>query len=398
MKLKLFSKQELKTLWPFYLNGLFMILLIHIPFYVLYFNSIGFSASQIGILMAVWPLASLLFEVPTGAIADLYGRKFSVRLGVFLMGILLISFFFFTNYYLIMLTFILLGISQTFVSGSFEAWVVDLLKAKKMKKFLHSFFSKRHSISNLGIVLSGFVGAFLVSKFGLRIIWIASGTSFLLSWFFFSFAEEIYKKNGPHIKISLKIIWKQSKDSIKYGYKHHVLFYLFIIAFVFSISLALRGFISWTPLLKSFNFPDYSFGYLWSALGVVGVFAPLLANKFLKKNKEKNLLIITSFLLFIYGFMVLLSNNLYLLILVFLFGGFILNFRVPIRLTYFHRFIPTKIRSTIGSVRGMLISISSIIGLSLSGILVDRIGGRYTIFVSSLLMIPIIILYLMIKE
>ncbi len=396
--MKFFSKKELKVLWPFYLDGILMILFILMPFMVIYFNSIGFSATQMGILFAMWPLASLLFEIPTGAIADLYGRKFSVILGVFLTGFFLVLISFFTGYYSIMILLALAGISQTLISGSSDAWVVDLLRAKKMKNFLHSYFAKMESIQSFGVVIAGLLGVFLVARFGLGIIWIASGLSFFLSGIFLIFGEEIHKKKKLHVRDSLKSVWKQSKFSAKYSYKHPVLFYVLIIAFIYSISLTLRGLISWTPLLQSFNFPDYAFGYLWSAIGIIGMFAPLLSKKFLKKNKERNFLIVMSSLLLAYGFLVLFSGTLYLLVLAFLIAIFIGSFRFPVARLYFHKFIPSKIRSTIGSVRGMLIGVSSVIGLSLVGVLVDNIGGRYTIFISALLMIPIILLYLRIKE
>jgi MFS family permease len=396
--MRFFSKEELKTLWPFYVDGLLMILFFIMPFMFLYFSALGFSATQIGILFAIWPLASILFEIPTGAIADIYGRKFSVVLGLLLNGIFMIMLSFFTNYFWIILLMALMGISMTLTSGSFEAWVVDLLKKKKMENFLNGFFSKRQSIMNVGIILSGFLGAFLVSIFGLGIIWIAGGASFLISAFFYIFAEEDHEKKDIKFKDSFKEIWKQSKTTINYGYKHSALFYLFIIAFIFSISTTLRGFIAWTPFLTSFGFKEAWFGLLWSAIGVVGFFAPLISNKLLKKGKEKNLLIIASIIGIVQGIFVILFNNLYLLIPTLLMGTFLLNFRTPIRMTYFQRFIPNELRATMGSVRGLLIGIASVIGLSLSGLLVDLIGGRYTLVVSASLMIPMIILYLRIRE
>ena len=74
------------------------------------------------------------------------------------------------------------------------------------------------------------------------------------------------------------------------------------------------------------------------------------------------------------------------------------DFGAPVWMTYFHRFIPSKMRATIGSMEGMLRSLAGVIALPLTGLLVDTIGGRLTIFVSTLLSIPIIILYTRIKE
>ena len=85
----MFSKLELKLLWPFYLEAfLGTLLFITPPFMVAYLLNLGFTASKIGVLMALAPLAAFIFEIPTGAIADLYGRKISTILGWLLEGIL----------------------------------------------------------------------------------------------------------------------------------------------------------------------------------------------------------------------------------------------------------------------------------------------------------------------
>ncbi|MBR9705610.1 MFS transporter [Candidatus Pacearchaeota archaeon] len=395
---KLFSKKELKLLWPFYTNSFMMILFFVIPFMVVHFSSLGFSATQIGLLFAVWPLGSLLFEIPTGAIADIYGRKFSVISGGLLMGIFLTLIYFFQSYWIIMILLALVGISQTLTTGSREAWVVDLLNANKMEKFQKSFFAKSYSIANIGVVISGLLGAFLVSNFGLKIIWFAGGLSFFISSFFLSFAQEKYKKQKTNLKDSMKEVVKQSKTSIKFGYRHPVLFYLFIITFLFAISFSIRGFVAWTPFLTSLNFPKIGFGYLWSALGIMGIIAPLLSNKFSKENKEKKTLITISFIFIFLGIIIFFSNNLIILLASFLCLSFTNGFRVPIREVYFQRFIPSKLRATVGSIRSLIIGISSIIGLTVSGLIVDAIGGRYAIIIALSLMIPVIILYLMIKE
>lgn len=394
--MRFFTKKELKVLWPFYLQELTMILFFAWPFMVLYFTQLGFSPSQIGILLGIWPLSSILFEIPTGAIADLYGRKTSVITGMVATGIFMFSIYFFNNYYMIMLLLALSGIFMTLVSGSFEAWTVDLVKANKIKT--ETYFSKSQSINSFGIVISGLLGALLVGLFGTKIIWIAAGQSFILAGFILGFGKEFFEKKKVRIRDSLKNVWKQSKDSINYGYKHHVLFYLFIIAFVFSVSMSLRSFVAWTPVLTHYGFPDSGYGFLWTGMGILGIFAPLIAGKLIKNKNERKLLIMISFLILLYGISILFLHNVFLLVGLLLFGTFLFDLRMPIRINYFQRFIPNKMRSTIGSVRGLLIGIASVTGMSLSGFLVDWIGGKYTIVVSTLLMIPVILLYFRIKE
>jgi len=79
------------------------------------------------------PLTGLLFEVPTGAIADIYGRKFSVLLGYAIEGIGYLSLFFIQDFYAVLLAFAIIGFGTTFSSGAKEAWITDLIKGKKGK-------------------------------------------------------------------------------------------------------------------------------------------------------------------------------------------------------------------------------------------------------------------------
>jgi MFS family permease len=75
----MFQKNELKILSPFYAHSLlFNLSKVIMPFYVLYFLDIGFSFFQIALISSIRSAISLIFEIPTGVIADKYGRKKSV--------------------------------------------------------------------------------------------------------------------------------------------------------------------------------------------------------------------------------------------------------------------------------------------------------------------------------
>ncbi len=66
-----------------------------------------------------------LFETPTGIVADLYGRRLSVLIGVFLMGAGFLVQGSFTLFGLILLAQLLWGVGYTFTSGSLQAWISD---------------------------------------------------------------------------------------------------------------------------------------------------------------------------------------------------------------------------------------------------------------------------------
>jgi len=393
-----FHKNELKFLWPFYLEAfLGTILFIQIPFAVLYFSSIGFSAAQVGLLMAIVPLAAFISEIPTGAIADLYGRKFSVILGWLLEGTFMLLFFFTRDYYHLIIISALIGISTTLMSGSYEAWVVDLLKAKKHKNLIKNYFSKKPSCYNLAFVFSGIFGAWVVGKFGLAMIWPLSAASAFVTASILLFGEEIYKTQKAHIKKSFINLWNQAKETVSHGYGHHVLYYLMIISFGMSLGFAFQNFITLTPILTDLGFTSNGFGYLWSAMAVVGIFAPLVSH-WSGKNNEKNALIIIYSLIALYTVIMQFAWSLTFVLILIIVSSFIWDTNYPFISTYFHRFIPTKMRATMGSIRGMMISLGGIVGLPLAGLLVDLIGPRYTLLVSGLFMLVSAAMFFLIKE
>jgi MFS family permease len=394
----MFSKKELKLLWPFYADHfLGTLLFILVPFRVIYFASIGFSASQIGILLAMWPLFSLLFEIPTGAIADLYGRKFSVMLGWFMAGTCVLLVPLSNNYYYLLLLFALQGIAQTFVSGAYDAWVVDLLR-KKLKGFVHSYFTNMTILLNSAFVVSGIVGSLIVAKFGLASVWYFSGATLILTNIFLFFGEEVYEKKKFNFKKALLNAWNQTTVSVKYGYSHKVLFPLLMTMFLFGFMFSFYDFISWTPFLIGLKFPGYAFGYLWSGLALVAALSPFLGKLLIKKNNEKDVLIKVAITSLVWTIVFIFTNNLWMAVILALATSIFEGVEVPTWQAYFHKFIPTRMRATIGSVRGMLFSLAAVVSLPLVGFLVDKIGGKATIIIGSLIYIPVLILYLMIKE
>ena len=94
-EMKFFEKNELRILWPFYLDSLISPMLFFAPaFFIVYFASLNLSFFQIGVLMAFFHITTIFFEIPTGAVADLYGRKFSILFGYLIEGLAVLLMFF----------------------------------------------------------------------------------------------------------------------------------------------------------------------------------------------------------------------------------------------------------------------------------------------------------------
>ena len=122
----------------------------------------GLDNTQAFTVNAFFTVGQVLFEVPTGVVADTRGRRFSFLLGA---ATLLLS----TLLYLVMwqvragllgwaIASILLGLGFTFFSGATEAWLVDALKATGFRGTLESVFAKAQIVSGAAMLTGSVAG------------------------------------------------------------------------------------------------------------------------------------------------------------------------------------------------------------------------------------------------
>lgn len=85
----------------------------------------GLSGMQLVLVGTTVEVVILIFEVPTGIVADACSRRASIVIGFFLMGIGFLVEGLFPVFAMILLTQVLWGIGYTFTSGATQAWLSD---------------------------------------------------------------------------------------------------------------------------------------------------------------------------------------------------------------------------------------------------------------------------------
>ena len=85
----------------------------------------GLTGTQLVLVGTTLELTVLLFEVPTGIVADAYSRRLSIIFGYLLMGLAFLVEGYFPVFSMILLTQVLWGIGYTFTSGATQAWLSD---------------------------------------------------------------------------------------------------------------------------------------------------------------------------------------------------------------------------------------------------------------------------------
>ncbi len=141
---------------------------------------------------AFFTVGEVLFEVPTGVVADTRGRRTSYLLGA---GTLLLA----TLLYLVMwqlraplwgwaIASILLGLGFTFFSGATEAWLVDALEATGFEGSLEHVFGRAQVVGGAAMLVGSVLGGVLAQATTLAAPYIARaallGLTLVVAWLF----------------------------------------------------------------------------------------------------------------------------------------------------------------------------------------------------------------------
>lgn len=96
--------------------------------WVLYLAYCGLSLAQIGLLEGIYHATSILCEIPSGALADLLGRKRSMILSRICVALSCVIMLFSKSFWLFALSFFIQALGNNFNSGSEEALIYDSMK------------------------------------------------------------------------------------------------------------------------------------------------------------------------------------------------------------------------------------------------------------------------------
>ena len=133
----------------------------------------GLSNTEAFAANAFFSIGMVIFEVPTGVVADTRGRRLSFMLGA---AVLLLS----TVLYLAMWQFeapfvgwaiasILLGLGFTFFSGATEAWLVDALGATGFRGTLETGFGRGQTIGGVAMLTGSVLGGIVAQMTNLGV-------------------------------------------------------------------------------------------------------------------------------------------------------------------------------------------------------------------------------------
>jgi MFS family permease len=324
---------------------------------------------------AFFTAGMVLFEVPTGIVADTVGRRASYLLGTVTLAISTLFYVLLWEleaaFWLWAIASMLLGLGFTFFSGAVEAWLVDALDATGFTGELETVFGRGQVVSGTAMLTGSVAGGFIAQQTSLGVPFVLRG-AVLVVMFAVAFAlmRDVGftpQKGGRPIEEMRKI----ASASIEYGWRVPAVKWLMVQA-LFTGGVGVYGFYALQPyLLELYGDPEaYQIAGLVAAIVagaqiLGGITAPRIRRRFQRRTSA---LIAAAALSSLALLLIGLIESFWAVIGLIVVWGLLFAATTPIRQAYMNGLIPSQQRATI-------LSFDSLVASS-GGVWVQPVLGR----------------------
>jgi MFS family permease len=132
--------------------------------WILYLQHRGFSLAEIGLAESVFHLAPVTLELPSGSLADMVGRKWSLALGPVLAAISALLMLQADSLWVLLPAMYLSGASYAFRSGATQAFLYDSLAEGEQSGRFAGLLGKLMSASYIVIAVTMWIGGVLADR------------------------------------------------------------------------------------------------------------------------------------------------------------------------------------------------------------------------------------------
>lgn len=322
--------------------------MLYMPIVVPFYESNGLSMKDIMVLQAVYSIAIVVLEVPSGYLADVIGRRKTLIIGAMFGAVGFTTYSLSYGFLGFLVAEIILGIGQSCISGADSAMLYDSLLEKGEEKKYTRFEGRITSIGNIAEAVAGILGG-LLAGITLRIPYLAQTfVAFIALPAAITLVEPV--RHVPLIKAGFMEIVHIARFALfkDRPLRRNILFS----AITGTATLTMAWFAQ--PFFEYAKIDIVWFGLLWTSLNLTVAITSYTAHYFEQKMGQKRSILLISTLIPL-GYLALsrfhLPTGLIILYLFYLVRGY----ATPVLKDYINRITDSGIRATVLSVRNFII-------------------------------------------
>ena len=347
----------------------------------LFLLSAGLDNTQAFAANAFFTVGQVLFEVPTGVVADTRGRRFSFLLGA---ATLLIA----TLLYLLMwqirapllgwaIASILLGLGFTFFSGATEAWLVDGLRATEFTGTLESVFARAQIVTGAAMLTGSVLGGLVAQLTNLGVPYLLRagmlGVTLVVA---FVFMHDIGFKpaRGASVGAEVRSVIEGSIDG---GFRNPPVRWLMIAA-PFGFGVGIYAFYALQPYLLQLYGDPNAYGVAGLAAAVIAgsqIVGGLIVSRVRRLFRRRtDAIILATVLTFVLLTLVGWTTSFWVALVLVVAWAMIFAIESPLRQAFINGVIPSEQRATVLSFDNLMGSAGGVVAQPALGRVADVYG------------------------
>ncbi len=341
------------------------------PIWVVYLQQErGLSLTQITLLDTPFFVLIVLAEVPTGAVADRFGRKTSLMLGGLLFAAAVFIFGVATNYAVILVSYTAWGLAQTFQSGADAAILYDSLKRAGREEDFQKINGRLWALTSLAVLIAILIGAPIADATSLSFpIVLSAGIALLAVPVAASMHEPAHERQATTESYFGTVI-----RGVREAWQQPVLRYIILFSGVlFTATFAPLVFVQ--PFLRHHDIGVGDLGVWQAPVRAAGIMSALLAARFISRMGQRGAFFAMPIALAI-CYIALAGIDHVWAYAAYLPVGMVAGMQNPVLATYINRRIPSERRATMLSVQSVVGNMMIATIEPMGGFIADHLGLR----------------------
>lgn len=347
----------------------------------------GLSLSQILIIQSAYSIAIVLFEFPSGLLADNYSRKNLYSLSKLFLIIMFLIVLFSNQFYLIFAAWFCYGIAAALDSGTLDAYIINQLKLAHHGAELRKFLALSNRLEIVGLLLGSSLGGILYHFIGINIY--VLGTVFLvvstlISFFFFKETTKSDSLKDSHVMILKKQITDSFKELRKQPRLSLILIFDFLTQIFFQTHFQL-----WQSFFLSKGIDSQYFPFFYITFQVITLFSYSINIDGVKKYTgvlKFSPLIVFLPLTFFLGKIEIFLTAYFIFVFVFYVIEFILNYQ-------FNKMVSVENISSLISFKSTVSRIGSVLLLCILSFMVKQMSVSAVMAINFMLSLVLLVVF-----
>lgn len=324
---------------------------------------------------AFFTAGMLLFEIPTGVIADLKGRRISFLLGTVTLAVTTLLYLLLWQitapFWAWAVVSLFLGLGFTFFSGATEAWLVDALRHTGYTGKLESVFAKGQIVSGIAMLTGAIGGGVLAQVTNLGVPYLVRGILLIVTFILAFLLMRDLGFTPVKSKHPIKEVNHILRNSIDHGLRYPPIRWVMLTA-PFISGVSFYGFYALQPYLLELWGDQEAYalaGITAAILAAAQIAGGFLVPYFGRVFHRRTVLMFSATLLSTTAVVLMgVLTNFWVVIILVILWGLLFAAVTPVHQAYLNTLILAKQRATV-------LSFDSLLGSS-GGVVTQPILGR----------------------